>query len=316
MPTLPEVETPTVDAIYKYYEMNNTDSFRDHLGASLIGEECERKLWYTFRWATKPKFDGRILRLFQTGFREEARIIDDLRAIGITIYDRDPETGKQIQYGMFGNHFGGSVDAIGQGFPEAPVAWHVVEIKTSNARAFKVMQTKGVAVAKPLHYAQIQLYMSWSNLDRAMYLVVCKDTDEIYSERIHYDKDIAERLRVKAHNVIFSPEPLERIGTETDFRCKFCDHKPICHNKQFPEVNCRTCAFSDAMSNGDWNCCRYNHKIEPLTQRNGCPSHAFIPALVPLQQIDADVDLWTITYEGNVVNGQGFISSKDMGCRL
>jgi hypothetical protein len=220
MPPLPKIVFPTVEAIYKQYESKAGDPFRDHLGASLIGTECMRSLWYSFRWATKPKFDGRVLRLFQSGFREEARVIDDLRSAGITVYDRDPDTGKQIQYSSFGNHFAGSLDAIAQGFPEAPVAFHVLEVKTSNARSFKAMQKDGVKKSKPPHYSQMQMYMLWSGLDRAMYLVVNKDTDEIYQERVHYDKAFAEQLEDKSFRIIFADEPLDKCE---GFSCKFCN---------------------------------------------------------------------------------------------
>jgi len=313
MPPLPPVATPTVDAIYKQYELKAGDPFRDHLGASLIGTECKRACWYTFRFATKPKFDGRLLRLFQSGFREEARIVDDLRTAGITVYDRDPDNGKQIQYSSFGSHFAGSLDAIAQGFPEAPATWHVLEVKTSNARSFKIMQSKGVKKAKPQHYAQMQMYCHWSNLERAMYIVVNKDTDEIYEERIHYDKAFAEQLEEKANQIIFADEPLERIGEKDSFACKFCNHKSICHEGGWAEANCRTCAFSDVVVDGKWYCAKYKKDVPSLTQRNGCPAHCFIPALVPLEQIDADAINYTVTYEGGLVNGMGHVASKDMG---
>ena len=37
-----------------------------HLGASIIGKDCERALWYDFRWVTRWAFTGRMLRLFDT----------------------------------------------------------------------------------------------------------------------------------------------------------------------------------------------------------------------------------------------------------
>ena len=77
MVLLPTPYQPTVEKIYKSYEDKNTDPFRQHLGASLIGTECQRKLWYGFRFCSSPNFSGRLLRLFQTGFKEEARIIDE-----------------------------------------------------------------------------------------------------------------------------------------------------------------------------------------------------------------------------------------------
>ena len=35
------------------------DGHRNHLGASLIGDACSRKLWYTFRWVKKANFSSK-----------------------------------------------------------------------------------------------------------------------------------------------------------------------------------------------------------------------------------------------------------------
>ena len=67
MAELPHATCPTRDAIYAAYEKDSGDGFRAHLGASIIGKECERALWYDFRWVTQAKLPGRLLRLFETG---------------------------------------------------------------------------------------------------------------------------------------------------------------------------------------------------------------------------------------------------------
>ena len=97
MAELPEPPTPTLSAIYASYEARQGDGFRDHLGASLIGKSCARALWYDFRWATPARHTGRILRLFETGQLEEARLVRDLRATGATVLEVDPETGRQFR---------------------------------------------------------------------------------------------------------------------------------------------------------------------------------------------------------------------------
>ncbi len=306
-------QTLTVDAIYNQYETSNGDWRRDHLGASLIGTECERSLWYTFRFASNPHFDGRLLRLFKTGYVEESRIVDDLRSIGIKIYDRDPYTGKQIHYSDFGGHFAGSLDGIAIGFPEAPKTFHVVELKTSNTKAFKQMENKGVEITKPAHYFQMQCYMHWSGLERAMYIMVCKETDAIYQERIYYNREVAERLISKAKRIIFSEHPSFKISDDpNNFGCRYCIHKSVCSGKAFPEINCRTCAMSTPETNGTWTCGRTKNIISSAMQRTGCLNHIFIPAFVPLEQIDADSELGVVTYAGGISNGPGAILSKDM----
>lgn len=67
------------------------DGHRRHLGASLIGHECSRYLWYTFRWVKAPDFDGRMYRLFQRGHLEENRFIEYLEGIGCTVWADDLE---------------------------------------------------------------------------------------------------------------------------------------------------------------------------------------------------------------------------------
>lgn len=65
------------------------DGHRWHLGASLIGHECERYLWYIFRWCFSPNFSGRMQRLFNRGHREEERYIEWLKGIGFQVWTDD-----------------------------------------------------------------------------------------------------------------------------------------------------------------------------------------------------------------------------------
>ena len=98
MAELPIQHQPTIDKIYKYYVDKNIEWQRPHLGASQIGEDCLRKLFYSFRHCSSPNFIGRMQRLFNTGKIEEDRVINDLRNIGVCVYDRDPSsTGNKFR---------------------------------------------------------------------------------------------------------------------------------------------------------------------------------------------------------------------------
>ena len=151
MAPLPDTPSPTRDAIFASYEADRDDGFRPHLGASQIGKACERALWYDFRWVTRSGFPGRILRLFETGQLEEARIVRNLRRIGATVLEVDPETGRQWRVEAHGGHFGGSLDGVALGLPEAPKTWHVLEFKTHWAeelpRARRQGRRRGEAAA-------------------------------------------------------------------------------------------------------------------------------------------------------------------------
>jgi hypothetical protein len=312
MATLPPPPSPTIDAIYSYYSKHARDGRRNHLGASQIGNPCERALWYSFRWCRAPVFSGRILRLFETGLQEEKRVLQNLRDIGINVWDTW-ERGIQISFSVWGGHFAGSLDGVGVGFPEAPKTPHVIEIKTMNEKSFNSLKKNGVVTSKPDHYSQMLVYMAQLNIPRAFYFAVNKNTDEIYGERIYEDPDDALLLEEKAERVIFSEGPLEKLGESMkSFSCKWCDYNGMCWETALPEVSCRTCAHITPERNGGWVCWKRGAR-DRQSQIIGCDQHVFIPYLVPLAIYDASQDLGTVTYEGGIINGPGNIGSWELG---
>jgi hypothetical protein len=250
--------------IYKAHEESNNDSFRQHLGASIIGKECLREIWYIFRWYKKPHFDGRMLRLFKTGYFAEDRICKELEDIGIKVTDRQKST-------TIMPHFSGSIDGIGTGFSESKGP-HVLEFKTHNAKSFALLD-KGVMVSKPAHYIQMQTYMGGLGIDRAYYIAVNKDTDELYAERIKYDPAVFDSVKMKAAEVILSTEAPSRITENpAHFACRFCDYKEICHGGPVAERNCRTCTYSFFVDEG--MLCRKHEGLVPVDfQRKGCDDY-------------------------------------------
>lgn len=71
-----------------HYEADN----RNHLGASELGDQCFRKLYYKFRWFKKPNPDGRTRRLFNVGHRAEPRFITYLQGIGFEVKAFEQDT--------------------------------------------------------------------------------------------------------------------------------------------------------------------------------------------------------------------------------
>ena len=315
---LPENETVT--AIYNSYHGKEKDWRRPHLGASQIGTKCVRALWYQFRWAKPPEFPGRILRLFQSGHLQEPRIVNDLRNIGVEVYDTNPyDETEQIHFTDHHKetcgHFSGSCDGVAIGFPEAPKSWHILEIRTSNTSGFDRTRNKGVLESKPEHYAQMQCYMNWSGIDRAYYFVVCKETDEIYAERIHADKSYFDELLKIAMVVLWSTEAPPRIKENPDsWDCKYCDYKRVCHKLELPEVNCRTCVHSTpGQIYKVWCCNNPEPNADGLCdvdkQRIGCPNHVYNPDFVGIDILGVDPERGTITYADGNINGPGETSS-------
>lgn len=229
-----------------------------------------------------------MIRLFETGHREEGRIVANLRAIGCEVHDVD-EAGEQFAVTALAGHFKGHSDGVALGIPEAPKTWHLCEFKTHNAKSFAALVSKGVKAHKPEHFAQMQVYMRLMSLTRAIYIAVNKDTDELYSERTDHDEIESAKLMAKAERIIKAPEPPERINTDPEsWACKFCASKQLCHNHDpsapavQSAVNCRNCIHATPEFDGDarWSCDRHKKTLSQADQIKACPDHVFIPALL------------------------------------
>ena len=243
----------------------DADGFRTHMGASLIGGECGRAIWYGFHWATKGNFPGRVLRLFNRGHQEEARMIACLLAIDCQVYQQD-EKGNQFRISDVGGHFGGSGDGVAIGIPDLPPGTAaLLEFKTHNDSSFKKLVSEGVRSAKFEHFVQMQVYLRKMGLAAALYLAVNKNNDELYGEIIMLESNVGDEFVNRARTIIMMKEAPERISKSPGFfKCKWCDHHPICHKKAMPEVNCRTCKHSEPKEDGKWWCNNEQRQMELL----------------------------------------------------
>lgn len=247
--------------------------FREHLGASIIGDKCARSIWYSFRWAKAPKFSGRLLRLFNRGHLEEGRLIALLLTIGVEVYQQD-ENGKQFRISDAGGHFGGSGDGVAVGIPDLPAGVPaLLEFKTHSLKSFEKLKDEGVRSAKFQHFIQMQMYMRKMQLSVALYIGVCKNDDDLWPELVVLDTEIADQFLDRARNIIESRTPPARINNSPGwYECKWCDYYSICHLKDTPARNCRTCKFAEARNDGKWYC-NSNANSEVLSkekQLTGC----------------------------------------------
>ena len=305
---LEEHVTPaTVQAIYEHYKAKRKNEHRPHLGGSQIGNECNRALWYQFRHMDAPEFEGRMLRLFETGDREESRIVDNLRAVGVTVWEKDPDTGKQIRFTACDGHFALSLDGVGQGFKESSQP-HILEFKTMSEKNFRAMEKDGLEKSKPVYWAQCQIGMHLADIDRCAFIAINKNTDEIYLERVKRDLAAGLALIAKAEAIIFTDKPPAKLNTDPSFYlCRFCDFKHVCHQGKPPLVNCRTCAHSTPERGGDgaWSCA--------MGQPFGkvCGKHIFNPYAMDWEAHDAGPD-WVeyMTVDGEIIRNADGNSEK------
>jgi hypothetical protein len=262
------------------------DRFRSHMGVSTSGRECARELWYSWRWSTPIKIAARMLRLFNRGHLEEARFAAMLLAAGYQLW-REESPGKQFRVSYLGGHYGSAIDGVIQGIPEMPDVPLLAEMKTHNNKSFRklagekdsagnvVTHPEGVAKAKPEHYVQMQQYMGYYKLSHGLYCAVNKDSDDLYFEIVQYVPKVDEAYRTRSQRIIFAREAPPKISTNASFwRCKYCDHRRVCHFNEAPDFNCRTCAASYPTDDGNWRCATHAAIIDKDRQLVGCPEWA------------------------------------------
>ena len=275
-----------LEEIDEYCVRTYDGGHRSHLGASLIGRECKRYLWYVFRWCLHEKTTGRQQRLFNRGHREEARFIEWLEGIGFKVWfenrDEAPnEKGEYPQYRISDvmGHFGGSLDGIAilperYGIAE-PV---LLEFKTNGTGAgFNKLADDGMPIAKPEHFAQTSTYGKKYNFRYCVYLNINKNDDSLHIEVVKLNHNLGEQMIMKAEQIIMSQTAPARLSDNPTFhKCGYCHMKEVCHKGAVVEVNCRSCAFARPVENAEWFCEVYNGIIPKDFIAKACPSYKAI----------------------------------------
>lgn len=315
MTAIPDPTHTIENLIYAAYEADQEPT-RPHMGASQLGHPCDRWLWLQFRHAVIERHNGRMLLLFKRGQDEEARIVQHLRRIGAHVSN----TGSHQAKFDFGSHVQGSCDGIVEGLPHAPKTRAILECKTHSDKSFNEVKAKGVKEAKPMHWVQCCVYGYGANLDRALYFAVNKNTDEIYTEWLHLDKEVAEKAIARGQRLALADRMPPPLSTDPSwYICRFCAAHKFCHSTLLTEqISCRTCAHSTAKPDSTWRCERHDADAIPSDfQRQGCDSHVLHPDLVPWQVMEGP-DEWTAIYmiDGKpVTNGeprQGVFTSREI----
>ena len=257
---------PHIDDAYRADE----DGYRTHLGASVLGQDCERALFYGWRWAFKGRIRGkkgeppakaesRMRRLWNRGHLEEGRFIALLLMIGVQVIQQD-ENGRQYRMHDLGGHLAGSGDGFCIGIPDLPLGVPCLsEFKTHSDKSFKELIAYGVKDAKPQHYVQMQQYMHHFGLLYAIYFGINKDTDELHAEIVMYDRVNADTFTERAARVIYAKPgtipPRIRGGNPGYHVCKYlCDFPEVCYSTKPVDRNCRTCSHVRVREDGTIRC--------------------------------------------------------------
>lgn len=334
MAKLPTSLDPTLEAADAALQrLRNREPRRPYFGMSSVGDPCKRKLWLGYRWCTATAFDAPTLKRFADGHLGELVMGKRLNLVPrLNLQTVDPVSGQQFACIDHAGHFRGHLDGTIKGLLQAPGTLHVWEHKQVGVDKYKKlcklqvdMDGKGILEKwNPIYYAQAVIYMHYRGIKRHYLTCSTPGGRETTSVRTNSNAEKAAVLVEKAKTIIEAPEPPEGISTNPGwYQCKMCDHYGFCHGGQVPEVNCRTCCYSTPMMVGEhaghWICAWRKTTLTVEEQRKGCPDHVFLPALVPLKQLDSDDKENWVSYqngEHEIKNGKNHYSSQEMHANL
>lgn len=196
---------------------------RDYIGASSIGESCERAIWYRYNKMPCEPISIKQQRTFNIGKRLESLVLDCLEEAGIKL----TRTWCDLNDLEIDN-FKGHIDAMWLEEDNHPKA--IIEIKTARASSFNLFVNKGLKYWSSSYYAQIQAYMGMSNIHEAYILVLNKDTSELHDEKVLFDKQYYNSLKFKVKRIVEAKQPPAKINeSPLFFSCRLCSFKSICH---------------------------------------------------------------------------------------
>ena len=235
-------------------------SRRTYLGMSSIGDPCSRKLWFGFRRYTPIPIEGRTLMIFRLGDCIESEIILHLNEAGYRV------EGQQDAFTDHGGWFSGHCDGIIHGVTSRP---HILEVKSANDKKFKAFRDYGVRKTYETYYSQVQCYMGYSGLERALFVIQNKNTSEIYTERVYFDSETFQSLRQKAYRIVTSNDMPAK--TESPL-CSWCDYRIQCQQPEHAinDPDCMNCDFH--YWDGLTRICNHKRHPYPIQQISGsCP---------------------------------------------
>lgn len=211
---------------------------REYLGASVVGHHCERHVQYHLMAARglvdRSQPPARTMRIFDRGnvYEEKARqwLKDAGFLFGI------PPKGKN--FADFGGEFCGHVDGVITGWKrpgtfcplELPALW---ENKCLGAKSWKKLAEDKLQKYSSTYYAQVQIYMYYTGLERCLFTAVNADTMELFHELVPFNLIEAEMNRTRARNAIDYTDSgmmLPRCTNDRNFYiCKWCDFRGDCY---------------------------------------------------------------------------------------
>lgn len=194
---------------------------RAYIGASSIGNPCERSIWYGLNRPDDKEISPKLKMTFEIGRKLELIIVN------VLLNQFAADTQRHLfckEYELFQ----GSCDAVF--FDPNLKQDFLLEIKTANDSSFNTFKKKGIRLWYPEYYDQVQAYMGMSGVHKCYLLAINKNTSELHDELVLFDEYHYDRLIMKARRIGEAKEEPARINNSPSyFKCKMCFYRKICH---------------------------------------------------------------------------------------
>jgi len=210
---------------------DNPDSeIRKYIGASSIGNPCERKLWYSYQGIPGLQTEPKMQRTFDIGSVLEGLVLDYIEDAGFNILRTQGDQQLDILTDTLVPELQGHCDAIVLDSANNPTA--LIEVKTARDSSFKIFVRSGLQKWYPVYYSQIQTYMGMSGIHEAYVIAINKDTSELHDEFVTFDASHYDSLREKALRIVEATTPPTRINNNPCyFVCRNCQYRNACHSE-------------------------------------------------------------------------------------
>jgi hypothetical protein len=231
MVALPDMDLdPTLEAMHKAVEARAAlEPKRKYLGASVVGQECERNVWYTYNGYPSAPIPAKGLYAIEDGHRTEDLIAERLRLVpGIKLWTVQ-DNGEQFGFSKFEDKMKGHIDGVIEGLLQSPKTPHIWEHKAVNERKFneltklkeKFGEKNALREWDYVYYVQGQIYMGEFDLTRHYLTVSTPGGRDIISCRTEFDRTAYASIMAKAQRIIAAKEPPARISERKEhFKCK------------------------------------------------------------------------------------------------
>jgi len=177
--------------------------------------KCQRAVFFKFKNAPKEKVDARIMRIYERGEELHRNIFNILYRLKIGVTTEIPIPPNEF--------ISGRADAVlclnGENY--------VLDIKSINSSIFRNLTSP-----KPEHVYQVQLYMHFFEIKKALLLYIDKDRQELKEFVLDYEKDLVQNLlnnfKELKKRIDSDIVPGVLVDYPKNWQCSYCSYRQIC----------------------------------------------------------------------------------------